>query len=190
MTEAAVAEMPAEITLPSGVTLRRWQASDRDVLISTVNANHAYLREWMPWAAEPATIESATAFLDGTLAAFNAGTDYAYGVFAPDGELLGAGGVHRRGAADVLEIGYWIAAPHAGKGLGRAVARVLTIAAARMPGVERVEIRCDEANARSAAIPRALGYDLVDVVSRLAVAPAETDRHLVWSIPAAVGRAI
>jgi RimJ/RimL family protein N-acetyltransferase len=188
MTEAGIRAMPETITLASGVLLRRWRATDRDVLIGTVNANHAYLREWMPWAAEPATVGSMTEFLDGSLAAFDAGTDFAYGVFAPDGELLGAGGVHRRGPAGVLEIGYWIAEVHSGHGLGRDVARALTIAAAYVAGVERVEIRCDQANVRSAAIPRALGYDLVDVAARPAVAPAETDRHLVWSIPAAAGR--
>lgn len=184
MKKPARSSLPPEIRLPSGVQVRRWQRGDRDTVTATVNANRDYLRDWMPWAAQPATTESTDAFLDDSIAGYEADSEFAYGVFAPNGELLGAGGVHRREPHDVLEIGYWIAESQSGKGLGREVARALTVAAANAPGIVRIEIRCDEANARSAAIPRRLGYDLIERCERPREAAAHTGHGMIWSIGA------
>lgn len=175
------AGLPPLVAAAPDVELRRWQAADIDQLTSTVNDNLDYLRPWMPWAAASATAESTTAFVEYAVAAFEAGTEFAYGVFNARAELLGGAGLHAHRGPGVLEIGYWIAEQHASRGLGRAVARALTAVAAGTAGVERVEIRCDEANVRSAAIPRALGYDLVGVETRPPVALAETERQLIWS---------
>ncbi|MEP7056071.1 MAG: GNAT family N-acetyltransferase [Actinomycetota bacterium] len=182
--------LPAVLPLRSGAELRRWQFGDRDALMSEVNENHEHLQPWMPWAAQPATVESITTFLDEAIAAFDADLDYAYGLFGDEDRVLGAGGVHRRDTAEVLEIGYWIAQAQSGRGLGREVGRALTVAASNAPGIVRVEIRCDEANVRSASIPRALGYELVEVYERPREAPAHTGRGMVWSIPAETGRTI
>jgi RimJ/RimL family protein N-acetyltransferase len=46
----------------------------------------------------------------------------------------------------------------------------------------RVEIRCDEANQASAAVPRKLGYKLVGTVDKEPHGPAETGRDLIWAI--------
>jgi RimJ/RimL family protein N-acetyltransferase len=46
--------------------------------------------------------------------------------------------------------------------------------------VTRVEIHCDEANTRSAAVARRLGYRLDRVEPRPVRAPAESGRGMVW----------
>lgn len=51
-------------------------------------------------------------------------------------------------------------------------------------GVAELEIQCDEANVRSAAIPRRLGYHLVDRVDRPVEAPGHTGVGLVWRLSA------
>ena len=175
---------PDALPVRPGVTLRRYRPDDVDALVAVINANVGHLRPWMPWAGEPATTQSITAFVHRAEEDFAAGANFVYGVFADDGELLGGCGLHARAGPGVLEIGYWIAERHTGRGLARAVARALTVCASAVPGVQRVEIRCDAANRRSAAIPEALGYRLLRVEQRPPAAPAETDRHLVWSLDA------
>ena len=94
--------------------------------------------------------------------------------------MLGTFGLHRRIGPDGIEMGYWIHADHAGRGYGTAAARALTPVALALPGITRVEIHCDAANAASAAIPRRLGYRLERIEDREPAAPGESGRHLIW----------
>ena len=43
-----------------------------------------------------------------------------------------------------------------------------------------VEIHCDEANVRSAAVPRRLGYTLAELRDKPPATPAERGREMVW----------
>jgi RimJ/RimL family protein N-acetyltransferase len=79
-----------------------------------------------------------------------------------------------------LEIGYWVQVDHTGRGVATAAAGALADAALRLSAVSRVEIRCDAANLRSAAIPPKLGFRLERTESRPPTAPGETDANLVW----------
>ena len=47
----------------------------------------------------------------------------------------------------------------------------LTDAAFALDGIERVEIHCDEANLRSAAVPRRLGYTLAEIRNKPPAGP-------------------
>jgi len=49
--------------------------------------------------------------------------------------------------------------------------------------VDRVEIPCDEANVRSQAVPRRLGYRLDRIEADDIKAPAEFGRSMVWIFP-------
>ena len=50
----------------------------------------------------------------------------------------------------------------------------------QVDGVHRMMIVCDEANVRSAAIPKRLGYTLDRVEQRPPEAPGETGRTQIW----------
>jgi RimJ/RimL family protein N-acetyltransferase len=52
-----------------------------------------------------------------------------------------------------------------------------------LPGIERVEIRCDAANTRSSAVPRRLGYRLVRQVRTDPAAPGECGLEQRWVCP-------
>jgi RimJ/RimL family protein N-acetyltransferase len=62
--------------------------------------------------------------------------------------------------ADRMEIGYFLDAAVTGQGLATEAARALLEVASAMPGISHVEIRCDAANAPSAAVPQRLGFSL------------------------------
>ena len=59
---------------------------------------------------------------------------------------------------DAREIGYWIRADAEGHGYVTEAVAALTRVGFELDDVEWVEIRCDPANERSAAVPRRLGY--------------------------------
>src|SRR5581483_7078206 len=70
-----------------------------------------------------------------------------------------------------FEIGYWIRADLAGRGLATEATAALTRAAFERCGVDRVEIRVDPANAASLAIPRKLGFVEEGTLRRVLHAP-------------------
>jgi RimJ/RimL family protein N-acetyltransferase len=140
--------------------LRCWEPTDAPALKEAVDASLDHLRPWMPWAAnEPEPLEAKVALLRRFRGWFDLGRDFVYGVFAPDGsEVLGGTGLHTRVGDDALEIGYWIRASRIGEGLATELSAVLTRVAFELCQVDRVEIRIDPANERSARVPRKLGY--------------------------------
>ncbi|MFD9129521.1 GNAT family N-acetyltransferase [Kitasatospora sp. NPDC059571] len=177
---------PELLALPGGVLLRRRRAADAAALNAAVRSNLDHLRPWMPWAqAEPSMAQSIETAKAGEQV-WDEGTDFMY-VLSPEAEptvVIGAFGLHGRIGPGALEIGYWVARDHGGRGFATEAARALTAAALALPGIDRVEIHCDEGNAPSAAVPRKLGYRLDRIDDSAVTAPSETGRKMVWITPA------
>ena len=112
---------------------------------------------------------------------WRAGGDAVYGVFAGD-DVVGGTGLHRRAGPDTLEIGYWVHADHVGRGYATEVSAALTDLAFTVEGIELVEIHHDEANVRSAAVPRKLGFAHVATAAREPQAPAEVGIEWIWRV--------
>lgn len=172
--------VPQRLELGEGVVVRRYDAADLPALVDAVNRSLDTLRPWMPWAQEPATVEGQRAWLVDTDRMWEAGTGFTYGIFGPAGDVLGGTGFHVRNGPGVLEIGYWLRGDQEGRGLMTRVTAELTTVAGQVPGVTRVEIHCDRANTRSAAIPQRLGYVLAREEPAEAAAPAHTGVQQVW----------
>lgn len=171
------------------VVLRRYAAGDAAPLAAVTRANLAHLSPWMAWATVESTTEEAMArFIAESTGRIEAGDDAGWGIFAADGALLGGTGLHDRIGPGGIEIGYWLAAEATGRGVMTRVAGALTDLGLGLDGVTRVEIRCDEANRRSAAVARRLGYRLERVIpSDRPQAPADTGRDMVWVRTAPIG---
>ncbi len=177
-----VAAPPDEIDAER-VRLRRWHVEEAEELTRLVASSLEHLRPWMPWAQGPPSVSDQRVFLERMQQAWHERTDFVYAVTLPaTGEPVGGIGLHTRQGPGTLEIGYWMAAAHVGRGYTTAGARALTDAAFALPRVERVQIRCDEANLPSAAVPRKLGFKLVFTIRRKSEAPGETGRALVWEV--------
>ncbi|WP_316520496.1 GNAT family N-acetyltransferase [Kitasatospora brasiliensis] len=173
---------PERLRLPGGLWLRRCRSSHAAALNQAVRADLDHLRPWMAWAAEAPSRAQTAELTRAGAAAWEAGTDFMYvaGLDEEPGRVIGAFGLHGRIGPGALELGYWVAAGHIGRGIATAAAGALTEAALALPGITRVEIRCDLANVASAAVPRKLGYRLDRVAEAAVRAPAETGRQLVW----------
>jgi RimJ/RimL family protein N-acetyltransferase len=151
---------PAYRIVTSRLVLRCWHPADAPLLAEAVTASVEHLRPWMPWVhAEPEELEARVQRLRGFRAQFDTDRDYVYAIFTPDErEVVGGTGLHARVGADALEIGYWIGARHVGSGYATEAAAALTRVGFEIHGLQRMEIRCDPANQRSASVPRKLGY--------------------------------
>jgi RimJ/RimL family protein N-acetyltransferase len=160
------------------VVLRRYVRDDLDALRTAIEESRDHLRPFMPWA--DGTRADTTDFLTAAIASWDAGTEFNYGIFEDGGALLGGCGLHARLRPGALEIGYWLRAGATGRGIATAAARALTDAALALPGIEAVEIHCDEANVRSAAVPRRLGYRLDRIEADQISAPGDVGRSMIW----------
>ncbi|MGK8523961.1 GNAT family N-acetyltransferase [Nocardia asteroides] len=161
--------------------LRRWRPEDVLPRLAAINASFAAIHPWMDWLAEPATLESQRAFGRETDESWpSAAGSFGYGIFDADGNVLGAIGLHDRLGSRALELGYWCHTAYTGRGVITRSAAALTEIALALPGIDRVEIHCDEANVRSAAVARRLGYRLDRIEPRERRAPAESGRGMYW----------
>jgi RimJ/RimL family protein N-acetyltransferase len=142
------------------LVLRCWDPRDAPRLKDAVDSSLEHLRPWMDWAVhEPQPLEQKIGLLQRFRAQFDLGEDFIYGIFSRDeSEVVGGSGLHTRVGDDAYEIGYWIRADRVGQGLATEAAAALTHVAFELCGAERVEIRMQPANERSAAIPRKLGF--------------------------------
>jgi RimJ/RimL family protein N-acetyltransferase len=165
------------------LVLRPWSSADAPVLKGLIDANLEHLRAWMPWAMnEPSPVESIAERIELFAGNVREGTDYTVGIFLGD-NAIGGSGLHRRNGPDTLEIGYWIAARHTGRGYAAEAAMALTTLAFALPHVEHVQIRCDPRNASSAAIPRKLGFSHVATLEAETQTPTGEPRAtMVWQM--------
>ena len=142
------------------VTVRPYRVSDAEALREAVEESRDYIRPWLPFADTHQTVEESRDWIiqqeakwllresmDATVRENNTN------------HFLGGIGLHiQNWEARSFEIGYWLRLSAAGHGYMTEAAQLLTDFAFDHLAANRVQIRCDERNVRSAAIPRRLGY--------------------------------
>ena len=142
------------------LVLRCWEPRDAAALKEAVDASLEHLLPWMPWAAdEPQTLEEKAELLRSFRGRFDLDQDYVMALFERDeSRVVGGSGLHKRHGEVAFEIGYWIRASRAGKGLATEASAALTRVAFELCDIDRIEIRVDPANERSRRVPVKLGY--------------------------------
>lgn len=169
---------PAEELTSAGLLLRRWSQADAGPLYRAVSRSQRHLAPWMPWAVHYDRA-AAAGFLAGTRSAWEARTNFSWGVW-DGGKLVGACGLHTGLGQGVLEIGYWTHVDHTDRGVARLSAAAVTREALALDGVAATQIRHADTNTRSARIPEALGYQRRGTVPRSPDAGGNTDTTVVW----------
>ncbi|HEX9166298.1 MAG TPA: GNAT family N-acetyltransferase [Gemmatimonadales bacterium] len=152
--------------------LRPFLAEDAPALLPVLEANQAHLSPWIPehvW--RPVPLPDLASRLEGNAVAFAADQEWRYAILSPDGTtMIGEVDLFPRAAsgrvpypeADRAEIGYWLRADMAGRGLATEAAQAMLDVARSLPRITQVVIRCDERNAPSGAVPRRLGFAMTD----------------------------
>ena len=173
---------PERIDLPNGTHLRWLTVDDAAAIAHAVGESLDSLRPWMPWAdARSAETTFQRERIRDHPRLRERREEWQYGLFSDaDDTLLGAFGFTTRRGPGTLEIGYWLHVDAGGRGYATAAARAMTDIGIALEGVREMIIVCDEANERSAAVPKRLGYELNRVENHAPEAPSETGRMQFW----------
>ncbi|MGH9106886.1 MAG: GNAT family N-acetyltransferase [Acidimicrobiales bacterium] len=178
---------PPERIETEGLLLRRHRAEDASGIAAAIEESLPELGKWLPWATEPAAqAEAQRRRLEEVIPNWERGTEYVYLIFrSGKSRVLGCAGLHRRSGPTVVEIGYWLRSSETGQGTMTRAVRALAEVALALPGAERAEIHCDQANKKSAAVPRRLGFRLARTERAGVKAPGEVGRHMIWVLESA-----
>jgi len=145
----------------SRVIVRPYRLEDAGELFAAVEESRQHLWPWMPWVVQHQTVEDTRDFILRSQAKWLLREDdLTVGVFeAGSGRYLGGSGLHILGwDVPAFEIGYWIRASAEGHGYVAETVKLLTDFAFISLGAQRVMIRCDARNTRSAAVAERLGF--------------------------------
>ena len=181
-TLVCMASVPPECIETDRLVLRRESVHDAAVVADAIARNRARLLPWMRWVTDQATeVTTQVARIAEAGEQWASGQTFDFGIFDPsDGSFMGKIGMHRRIGPRGIELGYWLDADAEGRGVMTEATAALTKVALELDDIDRVEIHCDEANLRSQAVPKRLGFVLDRVENRPIAAASETGRHMVW----------
>lgn len=153
--------------------IRALQPNDGRVINEAILESIDNLRPWMPWAQTPQSIAETETYVRESALRFRNREDLPLALFRKsDGYYVGGSGMHRIDW-DVprFEIGYWVRTSLQGNGYVTEAVNGITKFAFEQLGAERMEIRCDASNQRSAAVARRAGYTLEARLRREARGP-------------------
>lgn len=131
------------------------------------------LKIWLSWATHIPSLEECQERATTGLEAFKERRELRFYIFTKEEhKFVGRAGLHHIDwAVPKFEIGYWIRTSCQGQGYATEVVQVLTKFAFHELNANRVEIRCDENNLRSRAIPQKLAFRLEGILYNEALTP-------------------
>jgi RimJ/RimL family protein N-acetyltransferase len=144
------------------LTIRGPLPGDAARLREAVVESQDELKPWMPWAVEiPSEQDYEVRVREGQLK-FLAREDLWMMLLLKGTEtIVGGSGLHRIDwGVPKFEIGYWVRTQFAGQGYITEAVNGITAFAFDTLSAQRVEIRCDVKNTRSAAVAHRAGYML------------------------------
>lgn len=124
------------------------------------------LRAWMPWARNIPTIEESEINIRRARVQFLDRSDLRLLLFLKEtGQLIGSSGLHRIDwESRKFEIGYWLRTPFGNNGYMTEAVAAITNYAVQDLQANRIEIRCDGRNIRSARVAERLGFTLEGIL--------------------------
>jgi ribosomal-protein-serine acetyltransferase len=145
------------------VTLRGYHLDDAQAVYDAIMESKEELRPWLPFVPlydKPDGMDELRAFIIRSQAEWLLRDNFNNALFrTEDGTFLGGIGLHPRNwTVPSFEIGYWLRTSATSQGYMTEAVCALTDYAFTVLGAQRIMIRCDARNHRSAAIPRRLGF--------------------------------
>ena len=167
MTDPILRDVPERFE-SDRLLIRAPLPGDGAELHAAITESREELRPWMPWAHLDETVDDVEANVRHSRAEYLSRRDLRLHLYALDGgTLVGSSGLHRIDwTVPRFEIGYWIRTSMTGRGFAtEATRRIADFAFADLEA-ERVEIWCDAANERSAAVAQRAGFSFEGRLAR------------------------
>lgn len=152
-------DLPEQITGPR-VLMRPFRPGDGAAVWEACGESRETLARWLPWIEQTTELSHSEAYVRQAASRWQTREDLPLGIWLRSRErFLGGTGLHRiRWEVPAFEIGYWLRRTEEGNGYMTEAVGMLTAFCFEKLGANRVEIRCDCANQRSAAVARRSGF--------------------------------
>jgi RimJ/RimL family protein N-acetyltransferase len=140
--------------------VRPYRLEDAEALRAAVDESREHVRPWLPFADAHQSVEESHDWIAHTMADWLLRENFSMSIWErASGRYLGGIGLHPRDwTIRSFEIGYWLRASAEGHGYITEAAQLVVDFAARELQANRLEIRCNARNARSAAAAERLGF--------------------------------
>jgi RimJ/RimL family protein N-acetyltransferase len=162
--------LPILLDLPMPIRTERLlilppRVGDGPAINEAIAESFAELHRWMPWAKTMPSVEDSEIFSREKAAQFLARQDFGLRMWSPDGRrFIGSTGLHPQNwAIRHFEIGYWVRTSEAGKGLTTEAVQAIVAFGFETLEANRIQIRCDVANAASRRVAEKVGFALEGV---------------------------
>lgn len=142
------------------IIVRPYRPEDAENLRAAVDESREHVRPWLPFADAHHSVEEARDWIIQGMAKWLLREDLNLSVWErASGRYLGGIGLHTHGwDVPAFEIGYWLRKSAEGHGYMAEAVRLLADFAFNELHANRVMIRCDARNARSAGVAERLGF--------------------------------
>lgn len=139
------------------VSLREWTQADAPAVAAACAEDE--IAWWMHLIPQPYTENDAREYIAAVEAAWRDGTGGTFAVVDQRGEVVGSIGMRVIDALnDVVEVGYWAAAPARGRGLTTRALRLLCGWLFDAVGARRIQLRADVLNIASQRVAQKAGF--------------------------------
>jgi RimJ/RimL family protein N-acetyltransferase len=158
---------PILIDIPERIETERLllqmpSTDDARAITDAITESLPELQRWMPWAQNGQTLTETEVFLRQSIASFVLRESLTYALtLKQDGQFVGMSSIFNFDwPVMACEIGYWLRTSRSGQGYMTEAVNELTRFAFESLAAQRVEIRCDGTNRRSAAVAERVGFTL------------------------------
>ena len=148
------------------LTIRAPRVEDAQEIVEAVNESLPELRPWMPWAKEPPTLDFQIARQRQVMAQWITREELVLHAYLKGtSTLVLSSGLHRIDwQAGKFETGYWVRTKFMGQGFVTEAVNGITAFAFKQLQANRVVIRSDARNIRSAAVAKRCGFLLEGIL--------------------------
>lgn len=147
------------------LVLRPWSESDAPALREAIDEDVSHVRPWMSWSLdEPSTVERTLEKLRDWVDQYRSGLVLRFAIqrLNQSDRILGGANLGRRAGPGARDLGYWVRASAARRGIAASAACALIERAFADDDTDRVVILCDVGNDRSVRLAGALGFTAID----------------------------
>ena len=147
-----------KIPVDDTISLEFLKAIHAESLYNLVNANRAFLRQWLPWVDNMQSILNFQQYIINCSKQADAQTDFGYAIII-NKNIVGRIGMHHINQQNKIgEIGYWLADGLQGRGVITKCCKALIHHGFTQLNLNRIEIKCAAGNDKSKAIAEKLQF--------------------------------
>ncbi|MBX9865940.1 MAG: GNAT family N-acetyltransferase [Burkholderiales bacterium] len=143
------------------IIARSFMLCDAAVIFSTVDANRAYLREWLPWLDNISSIHDYEVFIQQSQIDEASGVSLTLGLWDGD-NCIGVCGFNS--FAPVAKIGYWLAESYQGQGIIQCACQQLINYGFQQLNLKQITLQAAVDNYKSRAVAEKLGFTLQNIL--------------------------